>query len=165
MVHLCLGGTGCTPLASLLLESLTKHPLAAVEHILCMSPPTRLFVGDAANLSLTLKLALDAFDGPSVAWLLLGMALCLDALSSETRPITDYHAQRDSCLVIARKYLLDKVRRGRPSWLVSLRDQIEAELSNRQATVGVEWWKEVCLDILDKQASLSREVPSAWFPL
>jgi hypothetical protein len=26
--------------------------------------------------------------------------------------------------------------------------------------VGIEWWKELCLDILDKQASSSREVPS-----
>jgi hypothetical protein len=146
-------------LASILLESLTKYPLAAVERVLCISPLTRLFVGDTANLSPTLKLVLDAFDGPSVAWLLLGIALCLDALSLETRLIADYHAQRDSCLDIARNYLLNKVRRGgRPSWLVSLRDQIEAELSNRQATVGIEWWKEVCLDILDKQASSSREV-------
>jgi hypothetical protein len=158
MVHLCLGSTGCTSLAPLLLESLTKFPLAAVEHVICMSPPTRLFDGDIVNLSRTLKLVLDAFDGPSAAWLLLGMALCLDALSLETRPIADYHAQRDSCLEIARKYLLDKVRRGRPSWLLSLRDQIEAELSNRQATVGVEWWKEVCLDILDKQDASSCEV-------
>jgi hypothetical protein len=101
MVHLCLGSTSCTSLAPLLLESLTNYPLAAVEGVLCMTPPTRLFFGDTANLSLTLKLVLDTFDGPSVAWLLLGMALCLDALSSETRPIASYHAQRDSCLGLA----------------------------------------------------------------
>jgi hypothetical protein len=165
MVQLCFGSSRCTSLASFLLESLTKHPVAAVERVLCISPPNQLFVGDITNLSEALKLVLDAFDGPSVAWLLLGIALCLDEISLETktRPMANYHAQRDCCLEIARKYLLDKVRRGRPSWLVSLRDQIEAELSNRQATVAIEWWKEVCLVVLDKQPSslaLREVVPS-----
>jgi hypothetical protein len=157
----CWGSAGSMSLAQILLESLTKQTRTAVERVLCMIPPPLMFASNTVNLESALKQVLDAFDGPSVAWLLMGIALRLDELSVDTNPKkANYEARRDGCLDIARNYLLDKVRRGRPVWLVPVRDQIEAELLNRQTTVGLEWWKDVCLDILDKQVSSSGQVPS-----
>jgi hypothetical protein len=150
-------------LVQVLEDSSRDCDLSALECIVTTSPTTHLFLIQGgskvvATVCEMFESALRLFGESTSALphIFLGLALQLDAVMTEA--VEGSASARKDCLQTARNFLLDKVRGSEFQDEAPFRhDWVHGQLSSYGAKLGREWWKDVCIDIVDR--------PNGGFPM